>query len=494
MKDLMYVSTRGGDEKVTASQAILQGIAANGGLFVPKSFPKAKAPLEELLAMDYQTLACQIFEAFLTDYTPEEIAHCVYSAYDKKFDTTAIAPLVSVDGVHFLELFHGPTLAFKDMALSILPYLMKTAAAKNKLDKKIIILVSTSGDTGKAALEGFADVEGTAILVLYPHGKVSEMQRLQMTTQEGDNTAVLGVHGNFDDCQSTMKGILTSPQVQAELEAHNAVFSSANSINFGRLLPQVVYYFYAYGQLVKAGAVKCGDPVNFTVPTGNFGNILAGYYAKQMGLPVGQLICASNMNHVLADFLTTGVYDRNRPFVTTSSPSMDILISSNLERLLAHLSGDFNATRAWMQQLTEKGTYTFPQPVEGFIGGYATEEESLDAMARMFRRGYTMDPHTAVAYTVYEKLKVGDATNIPNVIVSTASPFKFAPDVLKGIAPGKEGESQDPFALAQALSAASGLAVPEGVLKLKGKPERHRQCCQKEEAQGQVISFIKNTV
>ena len=353
--DIMFKSTRGDKNYVTASQAIVQGIANDGGLFVPETIPTIDFPLEKITEMSYQELAYEVLKLILTDYTEEELKYCINSAYDEKFDTKLIAPLVSAGNGNFLELFHGKTIAFKDMALSILPYLLKTAAKKNGVEEKIVILTATSGDTGKAALEGFADVEGTKIIVFYPEDGVSDVQKMQMVTQKGANTCVAAIKGNFDDAQSAVKRIFTDNELKAELKKNGYVFSSANSINIGRLAPQIVYYFYAYAQMVKAGKINMGDEINFTVPTGNFGNILAGFYAKNMGLPVKQLICASNDNKVLFDFFSTGVYDINRDFIVTVSPSMDILISSNLERLLYHLSNSTVDTKSMMDSLSKDG-------------------------------------------------------------------------------------------------------------------------------------------
>ena len=332
--NLTYTSTRGHGETVTASQAILKGLADDGGLFVPTSLPKLEVPVEKLAGMSYQEVAYEVMKLFLTDFTEEELKKCIANAYDSKFDTEVIAPLVQADGAYFLELFHGNTIAFKDMALSILPHLMTTAAKKNHVDNEIVILTATSGDTGKAAMAGFADVPGTRIIVFYPKDGVSPVQEKQMVTQKGDNTFVVGIEGNFDDAQTGVKKMFNDQKLAKELAESGFQFSSANSINIGRLVPQIVYYVYAYATLVKNEQIKNGELINITVPTGNFGNILAAYYAKLIGLPVDKLICASNTNKVLFDFFTTGTYDKKREFTVTSSPSMDILISSNLERLI----------------------------------------------------------------------------------------------------------------------------------------------------------------
>ena len=354
---VLYKSTRGKEQAVTASMAILKGLSEDGGLFMPESIPQLDVPMDKLAQMTYQETAYEVMSRFLTDFTEDELKNCINKAYDSKFDTEKIAPLHEADGAYFLELFHGATIAFKDMALSILPYLMKTAAKKNGLDKEIVILTATSGDTGKAALEGFANVEGTRIMVFFPEDGVSPVQKLQMNTQEGANTCVVGIKGNFDDAQSAVKSIFTDKELEQELAAKGFQFSSANSINIGRLVPQIVYYFWAYLQAVRMGEIKNGEELNFTVPTGNFGDILAGWYAMQMGLPVGHFVCASNDNKVLYDFFRTGEYNKNRAFHVTVSPSMDILISSNLERLLAHMGGQA-ATKAEMESLNKnQGVY-----------------------------------------------------------------------------------------------------------------------------------------
>lgn len=375
---MKYIGTRNKEIQATASQAILKGICEDGGLFIPEKIPSMDQPLENLINLNYRDLAYEVMKLYFTDFTQEELRHCINGAYDEKFDDSAIAPLKKKGDVSFLELFHGRTIAFKDMALSILPYLMKTAARKNKIDKEIVILTATSGDTGKAALEGFAGVDGTRIIVFFPEDGVSPVQKLQMTTQEGRNTCVCGIRGNFDDAQSAVKSIFTDDQLVKELGEKGYCFSSANSINIGRLVPQIVYYFYAYLQMVSQGQIKLHETINITVPTGNFGNILAGYYAKCMGLPVKQFICASNDNKVLFDFFSTGTYDRNRAFEVTVSPSMDILISSNLERLICKMVGQ-EKTKDLMEALKQKGAYSIEADTSEFDGEYATEEETFSA-------------------------------------------------------------------------------------------------------------------
>ena len=426
---LLYRSTRSADVKVTASQAILKGLAADGGLYVPESIPALDVSLEELAGMDYREVAYEVMKLFITDFTEEELKNCINKAYDSKFDTDEIAPLVNADGAYFLELFHGATIAFKDMALSILPHLLTTSARKNNIKNDIVILTATSGDTGKAALAGFADVKGTKIIVFYPKHGVSPIQEKQMVTQKGDNTYVVGIEGNFDDAQTGVKTMFGDSELAKELDANGFQFSSANSINIGRLVPQVVYYVYAYTRLLANNEIKNGDRINVVVPTGNFGNILAAYYAKNMGLPIAKLICASNENKVLFDFFKTGTYDRNREFVLTSSPSMDILISSNLERLIYRIAGDdANANKELMDSLKKDGRYTITDDMraklEDFYGNYASEAETAEAIKSIYyNTGYVIDTHTAVAASVYKKYVAETSDETKTVIASTASPF-----------------------------------------------------------------------
>lgn len=483
--NIMFKSTRGDENYVTASQAIVKGIADDGGLYVPETLPVIDFPLEKITDWSYQELAYEVLKLVLTDYTEEELKRCINSAYDEKFDTELIAPLVSAGDNNFLELFHGRTIAFKDMALSILPYLLKTAAVKNGVEEEIVILTATSGDTGKAALEGFADVEGTQIIVFFPEEGVSDVQKAQMVTQQGKNTCVAGIRGNFDDAQTAVKKIFTDNELKAELKKKGYVFSSANSINIGRLAPQIVYYFYAYAQMVKAGKLAMGERVNFTVPTGNFGNILAGYYAMNMGLPVNRLICASNDNKVLYDFFRTGTYDINREFIVTVSPSMDILISSNLERLLYHLSGS-DRTKAVMTELSQNGRYDFGIDNE-FVGEYATISETFGAIHDLFAEtGYVMDTHTAVAKAAYDKYvkETGDST--PNVIVSTASPYKFAKDVLKAI--DSKYENVNPFEALEILSSVSNTKIPAPIKDIDKREVLHKSVIDKDA----LREFVKN--
>ena len=401
--DLLYSSTRNSEKKITASQAILKGLADDGGLFVPESIPALDVSIEELSKMSYQQVAYEVMKLFLTDFTEEELKNCINRAYDSKFDTTEIAPLKFADGAYYLELFHGSTIAFKDMALSILPHLLITSAKKNNVKNEIVILTATSGDTGKAAMAGFADVEGTQIIVFYPKNGVSPIQEKQMLTQKGANTHVVGIHGNFDQAQSAVKAMFNDKALAETMDAAGYQFSSANSINIGRLVPQIVYYVYAYSKLFAQGAVAKDEKINIVVPTGNFGNILAAFYAKNMGLPVAKLICASNENKVLYDFFTTGEYDKNREFILTNSPSMDILISSNLERLIYRIAGnDANKNAQLMASLAKDGKYTvtpeMKEKLSDFYGNYTSEKETAEVIKKLYEdTGYIIDTHTAVA-------------------------------------------------------------------------------------------------
>lgn len=487
--NIQFMSTRGDKNYITASQAIVKGIADDGGLFVPATMPKIDFDLNDMCKFSYQELAYQVLKLVLTDYTEEELRYCINSAYDEKFDTKLIAPLKEAKGNYFLELFHGKTLAFKDMALSILPYLLKTGAKKNGVKEKIVILTATSGDTGKAALEGFADVEDTQIIVFFPEEGVSDVQKAQMVTQKGANTCVSGIKGNFDDAQSAVKKIFTDKELKDELKSRGYVFSSANSINIGRLAPQIVYYFYAYAQMVNSGKLSLGDKINFTVPTGNFGDILAGYYAKEMGLPVNKLICASNDNKVLYDFFKTGEYNINRDFIVTVSPSMDILISSNLERLLYHASGSTEKTKELMEGLNTKGKYEFNIGGE-FVGEFATIEETFEAIKALFEEsGYVMDTHTAVAFAAYKKYIAQTSDNTPNVIVSTASPYKFAKDVLHAI--DNKYEGVEPFKALEVLSEVSGVKIPDSINGIDKREVLHKDVIDKNDIKQYVKTKLK---
>ena len=478
MKNVTYIGTRDKNIRYKASEAILKGICPDGGLFIPEEMPVMEKSIEELAEMDYRNLAYEVMSLFFTDFTEDELRYCINNAYDSKFDTDKIAPVVEKDGVYFLELFHGKTIAFKDMALSILPYLMKTSAKKNNIDKEIVILTATSGDTGKAALEGFADVEGTRIIVFYPDGGVSPVQRMQMVTQKGKNVCVAAITGNFDDAQSAVKSIFTDAEMIKELDDKGFMFSSANSINIGRLIPQVAYYWYAYCQLVKDGKIKVGDKINFTVPTGNFGNILAGYFAKKMGLPVNKFVCASNSNKVLYDFFKTGTYNKNREFILTTSPSMDILISSNLERLVCMLTSQ-EETAKLMKSLAEKGEYSMTAKADDIVGEYADEEETATAIRTMHTNAdYVLDTHTAVAYAAYNKYIKESGDTTPTVIVSTASPYKFAKDVCTAI--DEKYKDCDPFELMKELEKISGVKIPAPVVDIEKREVLHNNLCERE--------------
>ena len=492
---VMYQSTRGKGEPVTASQAILKGLSEDGGLFVPTQIPALDVSMDELSRMTYQETAYQVMSRLLTDFTEEELRTCINRAYDKKFDTDVIAPLKEADGAYYLELFHGPTIAFKDMALSILPYLMTTAARKNNVKNEIVILTATSGDTGKAALAGFADVPGTRIIVFYPKHGVSPIQEKQMVTQKGANTFVVGIHGNFDDAQTAVKKMFNDKELAAELSQAGFQFSSANSINIGRLVPQIVYYVYAYAALVRQNKIEAGQEINIVVPTGNFGNILAAFYAKQMGLPVNKLICASNENKVLFDFFSTGTYNRKRDFILTSSPSMDILISSNLERLIYLISGRNEAkNRELMKELNENGRYGITGKMKAelsdFAAGYASADEMKKAIRDTYENtGYVMDTHTAVAAAVYEAYRRDSNDPAKTIIASTASPYKFAGSVLNAIRPG-EYEGQEGIALADELSRLSGTEIPKAVEEIRNAEIRHTRECDAQEMEAAVKEIL----
>ncbi len=492
--EILYSSTRNSAVKLTASQAILKGLADDGGLFVPDHIPALTCSMQELTGRSYQEIAYEVMKLFLTDFTEEELKNCIRCAYDLKFDTEVIAPIVEAEGTYYLELFHGSTIAFKDMALSILPHLMITSAKKNHVENEIVILTATSGDTGKAALAGFAGVQGTRIIVFYPKNGVSPIQEKQMVTQEGDNTLVVGIHGNFDDAQTGVKALFNDKELAEEMAAAGLQFSSANSINIGRLVPQVVYYVYAYAKLLEEGKLTDGQRMNVVVPTGNFGNILAAYYAKQMGVPIGRLICASNENKVLYDFFANGKYDRNREFVLTSSPSMDILISSNLERLIYRIAGEDAVRNAQlMEQLARTGSYEITEQMKeelaDFYGNYASEEETADRIRAMYENtGYVLDTHTAVASAVYQKYVEDTKDETVTVIASTASPFKFPRNVMNAI-DGKYDTMTD-FELVDELSRISNVEVPEAVVKIRTAPVIHDHVCDKTEMKQVVKHFL----
>ena len=493
--NLLYKSTRNAEHTATASEAILKGLAEDGGLFVPVQIPKLDVTMEELKTMSYQETAYAVMKQFLTDFTEEELKGCIARAYDSKFDTEVIAPLVKVGDTYHLELFHGATIAFKDMALSILTHVLTTAAKKNQVKNEIVILTATSGDTGKAALAGFADVPGTKIIVFYPKNGVSRVQELQMVTQKGENTSVVAIHGNFDNAQSGVKALFEDKELEKELSEAGYQFSSANSINIGRLVPQIVYYVYAYAKLLENEEIADGEELNVTVPTGNFGNILAAYYAKQMGVPIGKLICASNENKVLFDFFQTGTYDRNRKFVLTSSPSMDILISSNLERLIYTISGqDAKKDSELMEQLKENGKYEITaemkEKLKDFAGGYATEEETKAAIHEVYKKtGYVMDTHTAVASHVSREYRKESGDNRKMLVASTASPYKFVRSVMSAI--DETYAQMDEFALIGELEKASNMDVPGAIKEILHAEIRHTRECDADKMKDTVKDILE---
>ena len=495
MSKLYYSSTRSNKEKLTFSEAVVRGIAPDGGLYVPSNFPKLDIFDKENLNLSYQEIAKKVLSLFAQDFTEEEINACVYGAYDEKFENSQVAPLKVCENVSFIELYHGKTLAFKDMALSVLPYLMKTAAKKLGTKENIVILAATSGDTGKAALEGFADIEGTDIIVFYPTDGVSDVQKRQMTTQIGANTHVYGISGNFDDAQSGVKSLFMNKELREELKSKGYVFSSANSINIGRLVPQIIYYISSYYNLVKENIIKNGDPINVVVPTGNFGNILAAYYAKKIGLPINKFICASNENNVLTDFIKDSTYDLDRAFNITISPSMDILISSNLERFLYEISGqDSEMVGELMESLKSNKKYkitdTMKENMNDFYGGYATDIETIKTIETSYKKhNYVIDPHTAVAYSVYENYvkQTGDKTY--TLIASTASPYKFTRSVAEGV--GVSSESYNDFELINILSEKTGLSIPQSIKGLDKRKILHNSTCEKTELGTIVKNILK---
>lgn len=497
---MRYQSTRNKELSVSAAEAIKQGLSEEGGLFVPESIPEMTLDeISALAGLSYRERAYCVLKKFLTDFTGEELNYCIENAYTKeKFETENIAPVYKLnETVYFLELWHGPTCAFKDMALQILPYLLTTSMKKTNENDEVVILVATSGDTGKAALEGFKDVLGTRIIVFYPNNGVSEIQKLQMITQEGENVGVAAVEGNFDDAQNGVKRIFTDESYKKLLSDNGFKLSSANSINWGRLVPQIVYYFSAYADMLEGGEIKQGDKINIVVPTGNFGNILAAYYAYKMGLPVNKFICASNVNNVLTDFLTTGIYDKNRNFHTTISPSMDILISSNLERFLYDLSGrDDKLIASWMEQLNTLGKYEVTGEIkvrmrDMFWAGYCGDEETMSTIKRcMEDYDYTIDTHTAVGKAVYDQYvrETGDKTK--TVIASTASPFKFNQSVLAALGGNQAIVGKNEFELLDELSKKSGMNIPKSLAELKTKRRLFDLVCKKEEMRSIVSEFL----
>ena len=492
--EILYHSTRSKGNPVKASEAILKGLSEDGGLYVPEKIPVLDKTLEELADMTYGQVAYEVMKLFLTDFTEEELKDCIRRAYDEKFDTEEIAPLVEAGDAYYLELFHGATIAFKDMALSILPHLLTTSAKKNQVKNEIVILTATSGDTGKAALSGFADVEGTRIIVFYPKNGVSPIQEKQMVTQKGKNTYVVGIHGNFDDAQTGVKQIFGDKELAAYMDEKGFQFSSANSINIGRLVPQIVYYVYAYVKLLKEEQIVSGEKINVVVPTGNFGNILAAFYAKQMGLTIDRMICASNANKVIYDFFTSGTYDRNREFVLTSSPSMDILISSNLERLIYRIAGNDPAkNKELMEALSQGGSYTITEEMReqlrDFYGNYASELETAQTIHDLYEStGYVIDTHTAVASCVYQKYKEATKDDKVTVIASTASPYKFTRSVMNAI--DSKYDAMGDFELVDRLSEISGVDVPRAIEEIRTAPVLHDHVCDKTQMKQTVKDFL----
>ena len=492
--EIQYSSTRGGESGVSASEAILKGLASDGGLYVPDRIPVLDTELEQLAGMSYQETAYAVMKQFLTDFTEEELKDCISQAYDGKFDVEEIAPLAKVEGVYFLELFHGKTIAFKDMALSVLPYLMTTAAKKNNVKNEIVILTATSGDTGKAAMAGFEDVSGTKIIVFYPKDGVSRVQELQMLTQKGENTFVVGIDGNFDDAQTGVKDIFNDKSFAVELDKRGYQLSSANSINIGRLVPQIVYYVYTYAKLYANGEIEKGEKINVTVPTGNFGNILAAWFAKQMGIPFEHFICASNDNKVLFDFFETGIYDKNRDFILTTSPSMDILVSSNLERLL-YLScqRDAEKTKELMKRLASGGKYVITEEMKQFMkdfrAGYADMKENAAEIRRIYEdTGYLVDTHTGVAASVYEKYKNDTGDMKKTIIASTASPYKFVRSVMEAVL-GQQ-EEKDELELIDEMERLCGVPVPKAIDEIRNAKVRHNRTCGAGEMMGGVREVL----
>ena len=491
-----YISTRGFSSAISSKKAIIKGIAEDGGLYVPASFPSLGDDPFADRKKSYPSRAAKILSAFLTDYSEDELTSACKAAYAGNFDSLLTAPVKFLeDETAVLELWHGPTQAFKDMALQIMPRLLTMAIHSEGGDTKVVILVATSGDTGKAALEGFADVEGVLIFVFYPHEGVSGIQRLQMVTQRGSNTGACAVVGNFDDAQTGVKKIFSDLEINRRLEVSHFRLSSANSINWGRLAPQVVYYYSAYEEMVLAGKVRRGQKINICVPTGNFGNILAAYYAIRCGLPVSRLICASNINKVLNDFIRTGVYDRKREFFKTESPSMDILISSNLERLLFELVGRRpESVSDWMKQLSAQGCYRIPGDALDrlqslFYGGFADRSDTSKAIREAYEKyRYLIDPHTAVGYSVLQRYREETGDGTPAVLASTASPFKFNRAVLEAL--GRDTSNKDEFGLLHELSSFTGLPVPAKLAELKSLPELHRGVCEKEEMADTLYQFL----
>jgi threonine synthase len=498
---MLYESTRGGFNSISSAQTIKMGIAPDGGLFVPEEIAKIDLQqIQSMVDMSYQERACEILKHYLSDFTDEEIRECVNNAYQtNKFESSAIAPLIRLNGnIHVLELWHGPTSAFKDMALQILPHLLVKAVEKTGETNEIVILVATSGDTGKAALEGFKDVEGTKVIVFFPDDGVSQIQKQQMITQQGENVYSIGVEGNFDDAQNGVKVLFADKELQQRLSKGGYSFSSANSINWGRLVPQIIYYFSAYADIIKEGDTKPGEKVNIVVPTGNFGNILAAYYAMRMGLPINKLICASNENNVLTDFISTGTYDTRREFKKTISPSMDILVSSNLERLLYELSGrDSTQIKTWMSKLKNDGVYTVDSNTHKsmssiFWGGYTNEFDTFRTIESIYKDfNYVVDTHTAVGIDVYDKYVISTGDMTRTIITSTASPFKFSDSVVRAIFGEEAVQGKNEFQLLDMLSCECNIPVPEGLRDLDKKEVRHKRKCSIHDMKHEVKGILE---
>lgn len=490
-----FISTRGCSEKIKGSKAIVNGLCSDGGLYVPTEFPNLAGKFNKFIGLTYKELCLEILKLFLDDFTEEELKSCINNAYNDKFDTKLIAPTKKINNHYFLELYHGPTCAFKDMALTLMPHLLEKSLKKNNIKEDLVILTATSGDTGKAALEGFKDLDKIKIIVFFPEDGVSNIQKLQMRTQEGNNTYVVSINGNFDDAQSEVKNIFSDEEFSKLLLKNNYILSSANSINIGRLLPQVVYYFYSYLNLVRDKQIKLGDQINFVVPTGNFGNILAAYYAKLMGLPVNKLICASNENNVLYDFFETGKYDKNRILHLTTSPSMDILISSNLERLLFEITNrDCSRVNSLIYNLNNKGFYEIDKNMKlnlnTFHGEYATQSEVKENINKVFKENnYLIDTHTCVAYTAYEKYRKNNFEDIATVIVSTANPYKFSKDVLSSL--DKNIENLDEFNILDSLSLETNTNIPLPIKNLKNAKILHNRNCEKYELKKEIKNILK---
>ncbi|HHY05733.1 MAG TPA: threonine synthase [Clostridia bacterium] len=496
---MMYISTRDNFQAVTATEAIKLGMVPTGGLFVPQNMSTfAEEELKSLIGKTYQDVAAKVLAFYLDDYSAAEIVTCLKKAYQDNFTHQEIAPLYRLaDSTYILELWHGPTAAFKDMALQLMPHLLSLALQKLEVREEMVILVATSGDTGKAALEGFKDVSGLKIVCFYPYQGVSAIQERQMITTEGENTYVVGVRGNFDDCQNTVKTLFGDQAFRSFLAEKGFVLSSANSINWGRLLPQIVYYVYAYLNLVHKGRIKYGEKINFVVPTGNFGNILAAWYAYRMGLPLHKLICASNENKVLTDFFRTGIYEKNRPFKQTNSPSMDILISSNLERFLYEMTGrEGTAIATWMSELQEKGRFVVDKTVQKAMSeilwaGFATEKETLATIKETYlKSSYLLDTHTAVGMKVYQQYVVETGDKTVTVLDSTASPFKFVASVLQAFDGSDASIEGDEFALLQELSQKSGWSVHPTLQGLEKKPILHQRICAKERIRNELENIL----